>query len=59
MTLRGHLADPKVAHWLIDPGSKERNLHGMVTHYVPHEASLLEGIHNIIITIIITVLSDA
>ncbi|XP_038044107.1 DNA polymerase theta-like [Patiria miniata] len=42
--LGGGLADPKVAHWLIDPGAKERNLHGLVTHYVPQDGQILEGL---------------
>jgi DNA polymerase theta len=35
--------DPKVASWLMDPGAKEKNLFGMVTNYLPLEASLIEG----------------
>ncbi|XP_022111115.1 DNA polymerase theta-like [Acanthaster planci] len=43
ISLGSGLADPKVAHWLINPGAEERNLHGLVTHFTPQEATLLEG----------------
>ncbi|KAK7929427.1 hypothetical protein WMY93_005822 [Mugilogobius chulae] len=36
--------DPKVACWLVDPGSEERILHNMVTVYCPEELPLLEGL---------------
>ncbi|XP_072319917.1 DNA polymerase theta [Eucyclogobius newberryi] len=36
--------DPKVACWLLDPGSEERILHNMVTVYSPEELPLLEGL---------------
>ncbi|KAM8770792.1 DNA polymerase theta [Rhynchonycteris naso] len=36
--------DPKVACWLLDPDSKEPTLHSIVTSFLPHELSLLEGI---------------
>ncbi|XP_021338869.1 DNA polymerase theta-like isoform X1 [Mizuhopecten yessoensis] len=41
---RGRFQDPKVACWLMDPGAKEKNLHRMVTNYLPTEVPLLEGI---------------
>ncbi|XP_064629325.1 DNA polymerase theta-like [Lineus longissimus] len=44
IVLNGCYEDPKVACWLMDPGAKEKNLHGMVTNYLPFEASLLEDI---------------
>ena len=45
--LSGHLMDPKVAHWLLDPGSKERNLQGLVTNYIPTEGHILEGMEDL------------
>ena len=42
--LAGALEDPKVAQWMIDPGSKEPNLQALVTPYIPTDAHLLEGI---------------
>ncbi|CAH2218762.1 DNA polymerase theta [Pelobates cultripes] len=44
ISLMGHLEDPKVACWLLDPSSKERTLHNMVTNFLPHELPLLEGV---------------
>ncbi|KYO22450.1 DNA polymerase theta isoform B [Alligator mississippiensis] len=44
ISLEGSFEDPKVACWLLDPGSKERTLHNMVTSFLPHELPLLEGI---------------
>lgn len=41
---RGKFQDPKVANWLLDPGSKEKNLHRMVHDYLPLETFLLEGL---------------
>lgn len=35
--------DPKVACWLLDPASNEKNLHSMVTNYCPQEVHLLQG----------------
>ena len=35
--------DPKVACWLLDPSSNEKNLHCLVTNYCPLEAGLLQG----------------
>jgi len=35
--------DPKVACWLLDPSSNDRNLHCLVTNYCPLEAHLLQG----------------
>ncbi|XP_072178198.1 DNA polymerase theta-like [Diadema setosum] len=42
--LGGSLEDPKVAQWLIDPGSKEPNLQSLVTQYTPLETHLLEDL---------------
>eukprot|EP00057_Strongylocentrotus_purpuratus_P022991 XP_011677465.1 PREDICTED: DNA polymerase theta [Strongylocentrotus purpuratus] len=42
--LAGSLEDPKVAQWLIDPGSKEPNLQSLVTQYTPIDAYLLEAL---------------
>lgn len=39
----GRFQDPKVACWLMDPGAKEKNLHRMVTNYLPTEVPLLDG----------------
>ncbi|KAJ8342804.1 hypothetical protein SKAU_G00327320 [Synaphobranchus kaupii] len=44
LSLEGNFQDPKVACWLLDPGSKERTLHNMVTNFAPAELPLLEGI---------------
>ncbi|XP_069491929.1 DNA polymerase theta [Ambystoma mexicanum] len=44
VSLAGHFEDPKVACWLLDPGSKERTLHNMVTNFLPQELPLLEGL---------------
>ncbi|KAB5548918.1 hypothetical protein PHYPO_G00061210 [Pangasianodon hypophthalmus] len=44
LSIRGVFEDPKVACWLLDPGSKERTLHNMVTNFTPQDLPLLEGI---------------
>ncbi|XP_078512764.1 DNA polymerase theta isoform X2 [Lissotriton helveticus] len=44
ISLAGNFEDPKVACWLLDPGSKERTLHNMVTNFIPQELPLLEGL---------------
>lgn len=44
ISLAGNYEDPKVACWLLDPGSKERTLHNMVTNFIPQELPLLEGL---------------
>ncbi|XP_063060010.1 DNA polymerase theta [Engraulis encrasicolus] len=44
VSLGGTFEDPKVACWLLDPGSKERTLHNMVTNFSPQDLPLLEGI---------------
>ncbi|XP_048084046.1 DNA polymerase theta isoform X3 [Alosa alosa] len=44
VSLGGVFEDPKVACWLLDPGSKERTLHNMVTNFAPQDVSLLDGI---------------
>ncbi|XP_033111697.1 DNA polymerase theta-like [Anneissia japonica] len=44
INLNGAVQDPKVAGWLLSQEAKERNLQGMVTHYLSHEIHLLEGI---------------
>ncbi|KAE8621126.1 hypothetical protein XENTR_v10004692 [Xenopus tropicalis] len=44
VSLAGHFQDPKVACWLLDPGSKERTLHNMVTNFLPYELPLLDGV---------------
>ena len=41
--LSGPWQDPKIAAWLIDPGTSEANLHRLVHSCVPLEAHLLEG----------------
>uniref|UniRef100_A0A3P8TUU5 DNA polymerase theta n=1 Tax=Amphiprion percula TaxID=161767 RepID=A0A3P8TUU5_AMPPE len=46
ISLEGDCEDPKVACWLLDPGSEERTLPNMVTVYCPEELSLLEGLGN-------------
>ncbi|CAI9534049.1 unnamed protein product, partial [Staurois parvus] len=43
-SITGHFQDPKVACWLLDPGSKERTIHNMVTNFLPHELPLLDGV---------------
>lgn len=40
---RGKFHDPKIACWILDPGAKEKNLHRMVTNYLPTEVHMLEG----------------
>nr|XP_054753461.1 DNA polymerase theta-like [Lytechinus pictus] len=42
--LSGCLEDPKIAQWLIDPGSKEPNLQSLVTQYSPTDTHLLEAL---------------
>ncbi|XP_030207307.1 DNA polymerase theta [Gadus morhua] len=44
VSLEGSCEDPKVACWLVDPGSEERTLANMVTFYCPAELALLEGL---------------
>ncbi|XP_048838928.1 DNA polymerase theta [Brienomyrus brachyistius] len=44
LSFEGNFEDPKVACWLMDPNSKERTLHNMVTNFSPQELLLLEGI---------------
>ncbi|XP_030638851.1 DNA polymerase theta [Chanos chanos] len=44
VSLTGTFEDPKVASWLLDPGSKERNLHNMVTNFALQDLPLLDGI---------------
>ncbi|XP_023656412.2 DNA polymerase theta isoform X1 [Paramormyrops kingsleyae] len=44
LSFEGNFEDPKVACWLMDPNSKERTLHNMVTHFSPQELLLLDGI---------------
>jgi len=43
IVLRSRCVDPKVACWLLDPSSSDKNLHCLVTNYCPLEASLLQG----------------
>uniref|UniRef100_A0A8C5MDB7 DNA polymerase theta n=1 Tax=Leptobrachium leishanense TaxID=445787 RepID=A0A8C5MDB7_9ANUR len=43
-SLDGHFEDPKVACWLLDPSSKERTLHNMVTNFSPRDLPMLEGV---------------
>ncbi|XP_067896935.1 DNA polymerase theta isoform X2 [Heterodontus francisci] len=43
ISMEGIYEDPKVACWLLDPGSKERTLHNMVTNFLPQQLALLEG----------------
>ncbi|XP_031727746.1 DNA polymerase theta isoform X1 [Anarrhichthys ocellatus] len=44
--LEGNCEDPKVACWMVDPGSEERTLPNMVTVYCPEELPLLDGLGN-------------
>ncbi|KAK3096613.1 hypothetical protein FSP39_001708 [Pinctada imbricata] len=44
IAMRGRFQDPKVACWLQDPGSNEKNLHRMVHNYLPTEAPMLQDI---------------
>ncbi|KAK1788284.1 hypothetical protein P4O66_016732 [Electrophorus voltai] len=44
LPVMGTFEDPKVACWLLDPGSKERTLHNMVTSFIPQDLFLLDGI---------------
>ncbi|TWW59377.1 DNA polymerase theta [Takifugu flavidus] len=46
ISLEGSCEDPKVACWLVDPGSEERTLPNMVTVYCPEELTLLGGLGN-------------
>ncbi|XP_073323446.1 DNA polymerase theta [Pagrus major] len=46
VSLEGNCEDPKVACWLLDPGSEERTLPNMVTVYCPEELPLLDGLGN-------------
>uniref|UniRef100_A0A671U8P8 DNA polymerase theta n=1 Tax=Sparus aurata TaxID=8175 RepID=A0A671U8P8_SPAAU len=46
ISLEGNCEDPKVACWLLDPGSEERTLPNMVTVYCPDELPLLDGLGN-------------
>uniref|UniRef100_A0A3P8PU19 DNA polymerase theta n=1 Tax=Astatotilapia calliptera TaxID=8154 RepID=A0A3P8PU19_ASTCA len=46
ISLEGNCEDPKVACWLLDPGSEERTLPNMVTVYCPEELPLLDGLGN-------------
>uniref|UniRef100_A0A3B4VKB9 DNA polymerase theta n=1 Tax=Seriola dumerili TaxID=41447 RepID=A0A3B4VKB9_SERDU len=46
ISLEGSCEDPKVACWLVDPGSEERTLPNMVTVYCPEELPLLDGLGN-------------
>ncbi|XP_029948848.1 DNA polymerase theta-like [Salarias fasciatus] len=46
ISLDGNCEDPKVASWLLDPGSEERTLPNMVTVYCPEELPLLDGLGN-------------
>ncbi|XP_076583956.1 DNA polymerase theta [Chaetodon auriga] len=47
ISLEGNCEDPKVACWLLDPGSEERTLPNMVTVYCPEELPLLDGLGNV------------
>nr|XP_008116560.1 PREDICTED: DNA polymerase theta isoform X1 [Anolis carolinensis] len=44
ISLAGSFEDPKVACWLLDPGSNERSLHNMVASFLPEELFLLDKI---------------
>ncbi|XP_060792093.1 DNA polymerase theta isoform X2 [Neoarius graeffei] len=44
LSITGVFEDPKVACWLLDPGSEERTLHNMVTNFTPQDLPLLDGI---------------
>ncbi|XP_047434513.1 DNA polymerase theta [Mugil cephalus] len=46
ISLEGNCEDPKVACWLVDPGTEERTLTNMVTVYCPEELPLLDGLGN-------------
>ncbi|XP_051940194.1 DNA polymerase theta isoform X1 [Hippocampus zosterae] len=46
ISLEGNCEDPKVACWLIDPGTEERTLVNMITVYCPEELPLLDGLGN-------------
>ncbi|KAM3622631.1 uncharacterized protein V6R79_001372 [Siganus canaliculatus] len=47
VSLEWSCEDPKVACWLVDPGSEERTLPNMVTVYCPEELPLLDGLGNV------------
>ncbi|XP_063812911.1 DNA polymerase theta isoform X2 [Pseudophryne corroboree] len=44
VSVAGHFQDPKVACWLLDPGSKERTLHNMVANFLPQDLPMLDGV---------------
>ncbi|XP_029113993.1 DNA polymerase theta [Scleropages formosus] len=44
LSVEGSFEDPKVACWLLDPSSKERSLHNIVSNFAPQDLPLLEGI---------------
>uniref|UniRef100_A0ABM5FQZ1 DNA polymerase theta isoform X2 n=1 Tax=Pogona vitticeps TaxID=103695 RepID=A0ABM5FQZ1_9SAUR len=44
ISLAGCFEDPKVASWLLDPGSNERSLHNMVANFLPQDLFLLDKI---------------
>ncbi|XP_053273755.1 DNA polymerase theta [Pleuronectes platessa] len=46
ISLEGSCEDPKVACWLVDPGSEERTLPNMVMAFCPEELPLLDGLGN-------------
>ncbi|XP_038657843.1 DNA polymerase theta isoform X3 [Scyliorhinus canicula] len=46
ISMEGIYEDPKVACWLLDPDSKERTLHNMVTNFLPQQLPLLEGVNS-------------
>ncbi|XP_054633899.1 DNA polymerase theta isoform X2 [Dunckerocampus dactyliophorus] len=46
VSLEENCEDPKVACWLLDPGSEERTLPNMVTVYCPEALPLLDGLGN-------------
>ncbi|XP_052808033.1 DNA polymerase theta-like [Mya arenaria] len=41
---KGRFEDPKIACWILDPGAKEKNLHRMVTNFLPSEVHMIHGI---------------
>ncbi|XP_077426796.1 DNA polymerase theta isoform X2 [Vanacampus margaritifer] len=46
ISLEGKCEDPKVACWLMDPGTEARTLANMITVYCPEELPLLDGLGN-------------
>ncbi|XP_070791412.1 DNA polymerase theta [Pituophis catenifer annectens] len=44
ISLAGCFEDPKVACWLMDPGSKEDSFHNMVANFLPQDLFLLDKI---------------